>query len=81
LPKVVVAVNPLQRPKRLVFEVDHPNRTGLREAGPPIVVDPALIRAFEIEKETHEFIYASTYLPSWLYAPTAGMRSLFDRPG
>jgi maltose alpha-D-glucosyltransferase/alpha-amylase len=56
-------------------------RTSLREAGSPIVVDPALIRAFEIEKETYEFIYASTYLPSWLYAPTEGMRALIDRLG
>lgn len=54
-------------------------RRGLREAGSPIVVDPALIRAFEIEKETYEFIYASTYLPSWLWAPTEGMRGLFNR--
>ena len=32
--------------------------------GAPIDVDPALLRAFEIDKETYEFIYASTYLPS-----------------
>lgn len=52
-------------------------RAGLRRAGSPFDVDPALIRAFEIEKETYEFIYASTYLPSWLWAPTEGMRGLF----
>jgi maltose alpha-D-glucosyltransferase/alpha-amylase len=52
-------------------------RAGLREAGSPIVVDPDLIRAFEIEKECYEFIYAATYLPSWLWAPTEGMRGLF----
>jgi maltose alpha-D-glucosyltransferase / alpha-amylase len=52
-------------------------RTGLRESGSPIAVDPTLIRAFEIEKECYEFIYASTYLPSWLWAPTEGMRGLF----
>jgi maltose alpha-D-glucosyltransferase/alpha-amylase len=51
-------------------------RAGLREAGSPILVDPALVRAFEIEKETYEFIYASTYLPSWLWAPSEGMRFL-----
>jgi maltose alpha-D-glucosyltransferase/alpha-amylase len=56
-------------------------RKGLRSAGSPIVVDPALLRAFEIEKETYEFIYASTYLPSWLWAPTEGMRGLFERAG
>ena len=54
-------------------------QAGLRAAGSPIVVDPALLRAFEIEKETYEFIYASTYLPSWLWAPTEGMRGLFER--
>jgi maltose alpha-D-glucosyltransferase/alpha-amylase len=53
-------------------------RVGLREAGSPIAVDPALVRAFEIEKETYEFIYASTYLPSWLWAPTEGMRFLIE---
>jgi len=52
-------------------------KIGLREAGAPIVVDPDLIRAFEIEKECYEFIYAATYLPSWLWAPTEGMRGLF----
>ena len=52
-------------------------RAGLREAGAPITVDPDLIRAFEIEKECYEFIYAATYLPSWLWAPTEGMRGLF----
>jgi maltose alpha-D-glucosyltransferase/alpha-amylase len=50
---------------------------GLREAGSPIVVDPDLIRGFEIEKECYEFIYAATYLPSWLWAPTEGLRGLF----
>jgi maltose alpha-D-glucosyltransferase/alpha-amylase len=55
-------------------------RAGLREAGSRIVVEPELIRAFEIEKECYEFIYASTYLPSWLWAPTEGLRGLFDGP-
>ena len=53
-------------------------RAGLREAGSPIAVDPELIRAFEIEKECYEFIYASTYLPSWLWAPTEGLRGLLE---
>ncbi len=51
-------------------------RVGARGSGSPIDVDPAMLRAFEIEKETTEFIYASTYLPSWLWAPTEGMRAL-----
>jgi maltose alpha-D-glucosyltransferase/alpha-amylase len=53
-------------------------RMGLRAAGTPLVVDPGLIRAFEIEKECYEFIYASTYLPSWLWAPTEGLRGLLE---
>jgi maltose alpha-D-glucosyltransferase/alpha-amylase len=52
-------------------------RAGLRSAGAAIDVDPALIRAFEIEKECEEFAYATTYLPTWLWAPTEGMRGLF----
>jgi predicted trehalose synthase len=54
---------------------------GLREAGAPIVLDPTLLRAFELDKECREFIYAATYLPSWLWAPTEGLRGLFDVPG
>ena len=34
------------------------------------------VRAFEIEKECYEFVYAATYLPEWLWAPTEGMRAL-----
>lgn len=41
-------------------------------------LDPDLLRAFEVDKELYEFAYAATYLPDWLYAPTAGMRALFD---
>jgi trehalose synthase-fused probable maltokinase len=56
-------------------------RAGLREAGSPIVVDPELLRAFEFEKECYEFIYAATYLPDWLWAPTEGMRALIADAG
>ena len=35
-------------------------RAGLREAGAPIAVDPALLRAFEIDKEVYEYVYAAT---------------------
>jgi maltose alpha-D-glucosyltransferase / alpha-amylase len=52
-------------------------RTGLREAGAPIEFDAGLLRAFEIDKEVYEFIYASNWLPSWLWAPDEGMRGLF----
>lgn len=37
--------------------------------------------ALEIEKATHEFVYAATFLPEWTYAPSAGMRWLMrERP-
>ena len=52
---------------------------GLREAGEPSAVDAALLRAFEIDMETREFAYAATYMPSWLWAPTAGIRRLMGR--
>jgi predicted trehalose synthase len=54
-------------------------RDGLREAGEPSAVDAALLRAFEIDMETREFAYAATYMPSWLWAPTAGIRRLMGR--
>lgn len=53
-------------------------RAGLRESGTSIALDPTLLRAFELDKECREFIYAATYLPSWIWAPTEGMRGLFD---
>ena len=56
-------------------------RRGIRAAGGPFVVDDELIRAFEIEKETYEFIYAATYLPEWLWAPLGGMRGLLGEAG
>jgi maltose alpha-D-glucosyltransferase/alpha-amylase len=52
-------------------------RRTLRREGAPINVDPALLRAFEIEKECYEFVYAATFLPEWLWAPTEGMQGLF----
>ena len=53
-------------------------QAGLREGRVWIDLDPALLRAFEIDKELYEFAYATTYLPAWLYAPIGGMRALFD---
>jgi maltose alpha-D-glucosyltransferase / alpha-amylase len=52
-------------------------RATLRREAAPISVDPALLRAFEIEKECYEFVYAATFLPEWLWAPTEGMQGLF----
>ena len=39
--------------------------------------DPDLLLAFEVDKELYEVAYAATYLPSWLWAPTEGLRGLF----
>jgi maltose alpha-D-glucosyltransferase/alpha-amylase len=52
-------------------------REGLLAARVVPELDPALLRAFEIDKELYEFAYAATYLPFWLWAPTEGMRGLF----
>lgn len=51
-------------------------RDGLRDAGAWPDIDADLLRAFEIDKELYEFAYAATYLPTWLYAPTEGIRAL-----
>jgi maltose alpha-D-glucosyltransferase / alpha-amylase len=56
-------------------------QAGLRDAGVRGPIDVDLLRAFEIDKETTEFTYASTYLPSWLWAPTEGMTWLVAGPG
>ena len=47
----------------------------------PIVLDPTLLRAFELDKECHEFVYAATYLPRWLWAPTEGCAGCSSGPG
>jgi trehalose synthase-fused probable maltokinase len=51
-------------------------RDGLRRARAPLVVDEPLIAALEVAKECDEYVYAATYLPSWLWAPHEGMRRL-----
>ena len=51
-------------------------RAGLAASGRSSEVDAALLRAFELEKECYEFVYAQTFLPDWLYASLAGMREL-----
>ncbi len=56
-------------------------RAGLLERRVWIDIDPDLLHAFEVDKELYEFAYATTYLPSWLYAPTEGMRALFEEDG
>ncbi|MHB8891118.1 MAG: hypothetical protein ACYC65_03645 [Candidatus Limnocylindrales bacterium] len=46
---------------------------GLRAAGSRIMLDLDLLDAFEVTKETCEFVYAARVLPSWLWAPREGM--------
>jgi predicted trehalose synthase len=41
-------------------------------------VPPTLLHAFEVEKETYEFVYAARYLPDWAYAPRAGLAWLME---
>ena len=36
----------------------------------------SLLRAFEVEKEVRELVYAARFLPDWLYAPRAGLNAL-----
>ena len=55
-------------------------RAGLAEARVWVDLDPALLLAFEVDKELYEFAYAATYLPSWLWAPTEGLAGLFVPP-
>ena len=41
-------------------------------------VDPELLRAFEVEKEIYEFVYAARYLPEWAYAARGGLTWLME---
>ncbi len=41
-------------------------------------VDAQLLRAFEVEKETYEFVYAARYLRDWAYAPRGGLAWLME---
>lgn len=47
-----------------------------RAAAPPDPVDPALLRALELEKAMLELRYAAAFLPGWLYAPVAALPGL-----
>lgn len=42
---------------------------GRAVAGSPLTLDRRLLRAFEVEKECHEVVYAARVLPAWSYAP------------
>jgi maltokinase len=45
------------------------------EAG---AVDRELLRALEVAKELRELVYASRWLPEWLYAPRAVLPTLLE---
>ena len=42
-------------------------------------VDRELLRAFELEREVYEFVYAARFLPGWAYAPRGGLDWLMER--
>jgi maltokinase len=41
------------------------------------LLEPALLRPFEIEQECRELIYAARFLPRWTYAPMGVLRRWF----
>jgi maltokinase len=49
-------------------------RTGI--AGTPLSLDPGLLRAFEVEKATYEFVYAAEFLPEWMPVAVGAMGAL-----
>jgi maltokinase len=49
----------------------------LAERGRAELLDPALVRPFEVEQECRELIYAVRHLPRWQYAPMGVLRSWF----
>ena len=55
-------------------------REGMADARVWVDQDPDLLLAFEVDQELYNVAYAATYLPSWLWAPTEGMRGLFESP-
>ncbi|MBA3876377.1 MAG: hypothetical protein C0498_05485 [Anaerolinea sp.] len=48
---------------------------------PALTPNRALLRAFEVDKELRELIYAATFLPAWLYAPAGGLPRLLGAIG
>ena len=48
---------------------------GYRELAP---LDPTLLRAFEVEKETYELVYAATFLPEWMPIALASLLELAE---
>ncbi|GAA3115324.1 hypothetical protein GCM10010466_02960 [Planomonospora alba] len=49
----------------------------LRERGHCHLLDPGLLRAFAVEQECRELVYAARHLPRWRYAPMGVLRSWY----
>ncbi|MEO3871961.1 hypothetical protein ABGB18_24370 [Nonomuraea sp. B12E4] len=52
-------------------------RARLAARGRAELLDPALIRPFEVEQECRELIYAARHLPRWRYAPMGVLRTWY----
>jgi trehalose synthase-fused probable maltokinase len=52
---------------------------GYGELAPPL--DPTLLRAFEVEKETYELVYAASFLPEWMPIALASLVELAEASG
>jgi len=50
----------------------------LAGAGGTALLDTRLLRAFEVEQECREFVYAARHLPRWTYVPDAALGVLLD---
>ena len=51
-------------------------RSALARAHLSAAIDPALLRAFEVEKACYEVRYEANNRPDWLWLPISGLRSL-----
>lgn len=73
---------------RIVVKRRHPDRgaeveqfiesavdAALAAYGP---VDRDLLRALRVAQELHEYLYAATHLPRWMYVPAAALPALLD---
>lgn len=45
------------------------------------LLDEPLLRAFEVEQECREIIYAARHLPRWAYAPLGAVEAMFPADG
>ncbi len=74
---------------RIVIERRHPNRAAdvdefiaaaieasLAAYGP---VDRDMLHAFRVAQELHEYLYAATHLPRWMYVPAAALPALLPK--